>query len=108
MGDHLFTVVTDPCANGQHLLLNVSSIHEGAFYDDTCVFNGGEHPFIQRRSYVVYRSAQIQPAERIGRMVDGWVYKRHDPATEELANRMLAGVGVSRFTPRFVKEYLGL
>jgi len=105
-GDHLFTLVTDRCGNGQHLLLNVSTIRDGQFHDNTCELAPGCHPFIKDPSWVVYRSAQIQAAARLGKMVDGWVYKLHDPASIELADQMLGGVATSRFTPKFVKDYL--
>jgi hypothetical protein len=107
-GDHLFTIVTEVCPEGKHLLLNVSSIREGQFRDPTCEVAAGEHPFIIQASYVVYRSPQIQTAERLTKLVDGWLYKRHSPADEALVAKIFAGVGVSRFTPRYVKSYLGI
>jgi hypothetical protein len=88
--------------------VNLSTIRPGVFHDDTCVVVPGEHPFIQVPSYVVYRSAQVQAAERLVKLVAGWVYKPHAPASVELTDRMLAGVGNSRFTPKFVRTYLGL
>ena len=107
-GDHLFVITTDACRDGRHLLVNLSTIRPGTFHDTTCELQIGEHPFVTAPSYVVYRGAMIQPAERLSRMVDGWVYKAHQDATEQLTARMLAGVGASKFTPRHIKNYLGL
>lgn len=33
---HLFIIMTKACANGQHLLLSVSSIKQGVRHDATC------------------------------------------------------------------------
>lgn len=105
-GDHLFAIATDVCANGSHLLLNVSTIYDGVFHDPTCEIEIGEHPFVVRRSYVAYQYAQIQSSARLAQMVAGWVYKIHKPASQELTDKMLAGVTDSPFTPRYVKKYL--
>lgn len=105
-GEHLFAITTDACNEANHLLLNVSTIREGSFHDPACIVNVGDHPFITSQSYVVYRSGQIQKAERLTLMVDGWVYKKHQPACDALVKKMLDGVTVSRFTPKFIISYL--
>jgi len=73
-GYHLFITVNEKCDEGQHLLINVTSLRDGAKYDDTCILEAGEHPFIKHKSYVVYRMAFIKPAASISKMVDGWEY----------------------------------
>lgn len=105
-GDHLFVITTDACPAGQHLLVNLTSVRDGRHTDATCIVEPGEHPFITQQSYVLYRAAQIQGANRLGVMVDGWVYRCGQRATDELTDRILAGFFTSPFTPRFVKSYL--
>ena len=105
-GDHLFVIATDACSAGQHLLVNFTSIKPGRKIDNTCIIKAGEHPFVTHDSYVLYRSAQLQPAQRIGRMVDGWMYKTHQPATPQLTDRILSGFETSPFTPRFIEKHL--
>lgn len=105
-GDHLFVITTDICVNGRHLLANVSTIHDHRHHDDTCTIAPGEHPFINGDSYVVYRMATIGRAERLTRMVDGWMYKAHDDASDALTQRIFDGFEVSRFTPRRIKDYI--
>lgn len=105
-GNHLLVIATDACSEGKHLLVNLSTIYSGAFYDDTCVVQAGEHPFVKAPSFAVYRSAMIQTGDRLTQMVDGWVYKAHHDATDALTARILAGALASRLTPRHVKNYL--
>lgn len=106
VGDHLFVITTDACPADNHILVNITSIKPGRNVDATCVVQPGEHPFVVNDSYVVYRSAQLLSAQKIGRMVDGWVYRKGQPATEPLTDRILEGFGVSRFTPRFILNHL--
>jgi len=103
---HLFIIVTDRCDEGCHLLVNLSTV-KGGFHDQTCILEPGCHRFISEKSYAVYRLAEIQPATRLSKMVDGWVYSTHDDASEDLANQIMAGVCVSPHTPRRIKNYIG-
>lgn len=105
-GDHLFVITTESCPDGLHVLANFTKIEAGRFVDDACLLAEGEHPFIVQDSFVLYRSAIIQPAARLSNMVDGWVYRTGHPTSVELADRILHGFGVSRFTPRFIKTHL--
>lgn len=105
-GDHLFVITTDACPAGKMVLANLSSVKPNRMIDDTCLVAAGEHPFVQHDSFILYRSAQLQSAQRIGNMVDGWVYKNGQPATTELTDRILAGFAVSKFTPRFILAHL--
>jgi hypothetical protein len=105
-GDHMFVITTQACSQGQHLLVNATSIKPNRFVDPTCVLAPGEHPFIIDDSFILYRAAQLQGANRIAKMVDGWVYRTGQPASEALTDRILAGFRVSRFTPCFILKYL--
>lgn len=105
--DHLFIVVTDACSNGEHLLLNFSTVKQGVWHDPTCIVEAGVHPFITSQSFVEYRFAQIQSGERLSKMVNGWVYRRaRDDVDANLVNSMLAGVTESPFTRGRVKKYV--
>ncbi len=53
---HLFIVLTNPIAfkGFEHVLLvNVSTIHPGIFYDKSCTLHTGDHPFIKPDSYIL-------------------------------------------------------
>ena len=105
-GDHLFVITTDSCPAAKHLLVSVTSVKPGRHADTTCVLEAGDHPFVEHQSYVLYRNADIQSANRLGNMVDSWYYRRGAPATPELTDRILAGFEVSLFTPKFIVDYL--
>jgi hypothetical protein len=103
---HLFGILTDRCAEGQHLLVGVTTLYPDAPHDPACIMAAGEHRFIVHDSYALYRMAQIQPAERLSKMVDGWLYSEHDTLSDELLTKLIDGVAASRFVPRYVKNYL--
>ena len=102
---HLFVIATNRCANGAHLIVNITTVR-GPNIDATCVLEAGCHRFVTGQSYAVYRMADIQSAERLGRMVDGWVYSVHDDASEELTQLVYDGVSQSRHTPKRILNYL--
>lgn len=102
---HLFIVMTKVCANGQHLLLSVSSIKDGVKHDSTCELEVGCHPFITARSYIFYaKAAQVRSAQLI-KCVDGWLYTPKDRLADDIFKRVCDGVDVSPFTPRWAKKY---
>ncbi len=102
---HLHVILTGVCENNRHLLVNISTIRDGAFYDSTCVIEPGEHPSVTKRSWVVYRRATILHADHIKKCVDGWSFKPTEAVPEGLFSRICDGVGASSFTPRDMKQY---
>lgn len=102
---HLFVILTDKCSNSRHLLVNFATVPNSIEYDDTCIVEPGEHKFIQHRSYVYYRMARIEAADKLMRMVDSWYYKRQDDVSEELSTRMLQGMSESDFVPQHITQY---
>lgn len=102
---HLHVILTDSCENNRHLLVNISTIRNGIFYDPTCVIEPGEHPLVVEQSSVVYRRARTLHADQIRICVDGWSFKPKEPVSEELFSRICDGVDASRFTPRDMKRY---
>lgn len=104
-GKHLFAIISDKCANNQHLLVNVTSIQPGVAHDDACELAVGDHPFIKQPSYVAYRLAVIQHADKLTKFVDGWYYTQNTDISDALLQRMRDGVLKSKFVPKFVKTY---
>lgn len=103
---HLFGIITPRCGDGCHLIVNFSSVRAGAQYDPACVIEAGEHEAINHRSYAVYRMADIQRADRLGRMVDGWVYRRGEHnLSEALLKRLQDGAIETRHAPQRIKRY---
>ena len=102
---HLHFILTDRCSHGMHLLGSVASIRRGKFHDPTVIIEPGDHPFITQRSYVIYRRFLVQKAAHLTTCVDGMVYQKHDPISEDLWERICDGIEDSEFTPGFVLDY---
>lgn len=102
---HLHVILTDSCENNRHLLVNISTIRDDAFFDSTCVVEPGEHPSVPKRSWVVYRRAMTLHADYIKKCVDGWSFKPKEVVPKGLFSRICDGVGASNFTPRDMKRY---
>jgi len=102
---HLFAIITNACPEGKHLLVNVSKISSARRHDPTCEIEPGAHRFITDPSYAYYQMAQIQDADRLVKMVNGWVYKTHDDISDALLARLRSGVTESDFTPRRIINY---
>jgi hypothetical protein len=100
---HLFIVLTDACAEGDHLLVPVCSEHKRS--DRTCLLGVGDHPFIKKPSYVAYALAKrYSGSSLIQRVTEGDVtYRRL--LDEKVFARVCAGLMESRLTPMAMKTY---
>lgn len=102
---HLFIVLTNPCDGGFHLLVSVSSVKSGRAHDSTCLLKPGEHPFIERQSYVFYARPRQLGHTGIMRCVASGLYVLKELCAENMLERVRNGVGLSAMTPRWAKEY---
>lgn len=99
--DHLHIVCSDPLdfpgrAPGSCLLVNISTAVPKC--DRTLILNKGDHPFIDRESFVFYRKALVEPASHLESLVATAVYKAHAPADRVLVKRIVASMDASAFT----------
>lgn len=110
-GDHLYVVLNDPCAFDSYgsnpcvLLVNLSSVREGVPYDATCVLDPGEHAFVRRQSFVFYRNARIEQESHILRLMDQGLFKPHVAVSDEVFQRIKAGLSDSPHTKREFKRF---
>lgn len=51
---HYHVIVADVLENNMYVMVFISSIKDGREYDDSCILDSGDAPFIARLSYVVY------------------------------------------------------
>jgi hypothetical protein len=84
------------------VLVNATTCYEESQNDPACVLEKDEHPFIQHKSYIAYRYARIEPQENVERLA----LQRLEDCSPALLARIVSGVAVSRFTPKFIKEAL--
>jgi hypothetical protein len=102
---HLFIIITKQCEVGCHLLLNISSIRVGKFYDPACTFAGGEHPFIKQPSFVFYQMAEQKQAKSISDLVAKSYYSEKTALDQVHFAKVCAGIMQSKFTKPWVKDY---
>ena len=102
---HLFITLTNACRDGQHLLVSISRVKNGVYFDDACVFEPGEHPFVRERSFAVYRLATIERGTHLATCVDGWYFTPKDNMPEPLVVRMCAGIDRSEFLAQRVANF---
>jgi hypothetical protein len=56
--DHLWAVISDPTINEMKIVI-VLFVSWTEKYDQACVLNGGEHPFIKHATCVQYPGAKV-------------------------------------------------
>ena len=104
-GKHLYVVLTNPCDAGQCLLVSWSRIKENRFFDPACRLEPGEHEFITQPTFVEYRLSRILSCDHIIKCVAGWYFTPKDDVSDEVCDRMRAGLEASEFTSRRVLVY---
>lgn len=103
---HLFIVLSDPVTDEYVVLLvSISSAKENRWNDPSCLLYPGEHPFITKKSFVDYSSARIEPADKLLRGVQSGKLIAQSPVSQEIFERICAGVMASRRTPRNIKRF---
>jgi hypothetical protein len=102
---HLFIILTDPCPSaGDVLMVNVSTIRRG--YDPACKLFSGDHPFIQRDSFVEYAMARIEAAGKIENGIKNRVFVSHADLNGTIFAHVCHGVTISNFVkPRVLSYY---
>jgi len=94
--DHLHFICCDPVyypnlGRDCVLAVNISSINDGTQYDNSCILNVGDHPFIKHPRYVYYRKADIFGSDSISRNIAEGNFRIHDPCSDQVFNKILQG-----------------
>jgi len=99
-------VLSKPGVNAsQILLVNVTTYKKDADVDNSCILEVGDHRFITRPSFILYRKAVFSNLELLSRGIEKRVLVPDIPVTEELLRRILHGAAKSPFLSR---KYLNL
>lgn len=101
---HLFIVCTDKCVQKKHLLVSVTGWTNN-LCDPTTKIAPGEHSFVRKDSYILYRKSRIELADDLASGVDDGVFILRDAVSDKLLAKILAGICASEQTPRKVKKY---
>ncbi len=74
-------------------------------YDTACVFDGGEHPFIEKKSFVLYRAADQKRQDAIERGVEKGLFVPRADMPDEPFAAMCAGIALSDFIKPWAVEF---
>jgi len=102
---HLFAVLNDPCRDGLNLLVMITSIKEGRIYDQACVLKSGDHPFIIRPSYLLYRMAETVKTQHISKMIKSRYYLKKEDFEAPVFQRIANGIYTSDETKLRILNY---
>ncbi|HLX53971.1 MAG TPA: hypothetical protein VKR58_08515 [Aquella sp.] len=104
---HLFIILTNPSQTRQSesLLVNISTIRDGIVFDDACIIELGEHPFIKNRSFVFYRHARIEESKTLIRKVKNGEFVAHETISDDLYNKIINGLFKSKFVASKFKDF---
>lgn len=101
---HLFAIMNDECRDGQCLVIMLTTVHRGRYFDQTCIVNAGEHPFVQHESYLLYRKAETPRAQHVRNMLSKGYFRPKDDFSTALFDRIALGIYDSdETTPRIIR-----
>lgn len=109
--NHLFIILTDPVAdpvNGgkdSHLLTSISTLNTALPHDPTCILHPGDHPFVNRDSYVSYRDSRIVETAKIIKGVETGVFFPKALMDGGLVDKICAGLSASHHTPEKINRF---
>ena len=88
------------------LAVNISSVREGAPYDDTCILHAGDHPFVKHDSYVRYRDAVAMRVSRIRFAIETQEISVLDRLDDDIFSQVIEGFQKSEQTKTKIKKML--
>jgi hypothetical protein len=81
--DHLWAVISDPTIDAQHVVV-VLFVSWTEKYDQACVLNGGEHPFIKHPTCVQYPGAKVVTDARLEQLRQSGELRPKTPLSNDL------------------------
>lgn len=103
---HLFILLTDPLGEDREILLvGVSSKRAGSYLDPTCILYPGDHQFLRHESYVNYRRARIESADKINTGVSRGLFIPKGTIDTGIFARICQGILDSRHTTGKMKRF---
>lgn len=109
---HLFAILIEPLAVDGYgsqpmvLMVPVCTLHEGLNAETSCVLAPGDHPFIQRQSFLDYRFTRLEQVSHIEKMVQQGQYTVKEPFDGQVLWRIVSGALASRRISREYKKLL--
>lgn len=108
---HLHVVMNDPVfcneiGDMSVLVVNISSVQNGAFHDPACILQPGCHPFITRASWVVYRGATVLKVPRLEAKIASGDVRPDNPVTKLVYDQVRLGFDSSDLVAAKIERYL--
>lgn len=108
--NHLHFICCDPVYYSRLgrecvLAVNISTVNDGTEYDQTCILDSGDHPYIHHPSYVYYRKADVFGSENISRNVAEGNFSIHSPCSDTTFNRVMQGFESSEEVRYKIKRF---
>ena len=107
--EHLWIVISDPKQNrGKVLLVNFSSVKPSVRFDDACVVDVGDHPYIKKKTFVYYDKARVATDRGLEKEISSGQAdaSAYDPVSDNLLDRIRQGASTSRFIDRGYRQLL--
>jgi len=106
---HLYVVLTNPTVHPKEgtcvAWVSMRSVVPNLWYDQSCILNIGDHPFIKHPTWVDYGRAGVFPVDKIERGIHSGILAQKDPLSEMVFRRITGGLCSSSFTPEKVKDF---
>lgn len=102
--DHLWIVISPEMEDGSNIIVNLSDAENS--FDDTCLVEAGEHPFVRMRSAVMYNLSRIFTLvvqETMSR--NNWLQPQEN-VSAALLKKIQDGAFKSEYTPQKVQKLL--
>lgn len=105
---HLHVICTDPYGpKDQVLLVPVCTVKPGTNKrDKVCILNVGDHPFINRESFVAYAICRVEEAGKIVACVNSGYFVDKGAIDSDVFDRILAGFECSKRLAPYFKSFL--
>ena len=108
---HLFILITDPVSipesTEKHILMvSTSTVKTGMPHDPTCLIYPGDHPFIKHDSFISYRTARIEEAQKLLKGVSSGLLIPQGTIEGGIVARICKGLTESRQTaPKILRFF---
>ncbi len=102
---HLFAILNDPCPQKHCLVVMVTSLKPKRAHDATCILEAGDHPFVTRQSYLLYRMADTIRADQIRTRIGQNMYIPKEDFAPPVFKRIADGLYNSEETRGRILRY---
>jgi hypothetical protein len=101
---HLFVIILQAENNTKNtIIVNIQTVRDGKF-DKTVILHKGDHPFIDKDSYVNYRLAKIVSLVDLNQKISDGTAVVKEPLDKEIFQKICEGICKSSRTPIEVVE----